>query len=198
MKNDNESDRTSLFKRDIRKRIQNKRNSLPIWDRKKRSKIIAEKFFGTAYYNNSNNILIFYPFRSEIDVTIIIRQALENKKNIILPRIHDQELKLFYVDNLKKQLERGAYGIMEPIIGLCRPAKISDIDLVVVPGISFDKNLNRLGYGGGYYDKLLLHIPEGVKKIALCFDIQVVDSIPVSEHDIKVDILITDTKIYHP
>ena len=198
MKNDNESDRTSLFKRDIRKRIQNKRNSLPIWDRKKRSKIIAEKFFGTAYYNNSNNILIFYPFRSEIDVTIIIRQALENKKNIILPRIHDQELKLFYVENLKKQLERGAYGIMEPIIGLCRPAKISDIDLVVVPGISFDKNLNRLGYGGGYYDKLLLHIPEGVKKIALCFDIQVVDSIPVSEHDIKVDILITDTKIYHP
>lgn len=198
MKNDNESERTSLFKRDIRKRIQNKRNSLPIWDRKKRSKIIAEKFFGTAYYNNSNNILIFYPFRSEIDVTIIIRQALENKKNIILPRIHDQELKLFYVDNLKKQLERGAYGIMEPIIGLCRPAKISDIDLVVVPGISFDKNLNRLGYGGGYYDKLLLHIPEGVKKIALCFDIQVVDSIPVSEHDIKVDILITDTKIYHP
>jgi len=197
MKNDNESERTSLFKSDIRKRIQNKRNSLPIRDRKKRSKIIAEKFFGTAYYNNSNNILIFYPFRSETDVTIIIRQALENKKNIILPRIHGQELKLFYVDNLKKQLERGAYGIMEPTTDLCRPAKISDIDLVVVPGISFDKNLNRLGYGGGYYDKLLLRIPEGVKKIALCFDIQVVDSIPVSEHDIKVDILITDTKIYH-
>ncbi|NQT67848.1 MAG: 5-formyltetrahydrofolate cyclo-ligase [Actinobacteria bacterium] len=198
MKNDNKSERTSLFKSDIRKRIQNKRNSLPIRDRKKRSKIIAEKFFGTAYYNNSNNILIFYPFRSETDVTIIIRQALENKKNIILPRIHGQELKLFYVDNLKKQLERGAYGIMEPTTDLCRPAKISDIDLVVVPGISFDKNLNRLGYGGGYYDKLLLRIPEGVKKIALCFDIQVVDSIPVSEHDIKVDILITDTKIYHP
>jgi 5-formyltetrahydrofolate cyclo-ligase len=198
MKNDNESERTSLFKRDIRKIIQNKRNSLPIRDRKKRSKIIAEKFFGTAYYNNSNNILIFYPFRSEVDVTIIIRHALKNKKNIILPRIHDQELKLFYVDNLKKQLERGAYGIMEPTPSLCSPAKISDIDLVVVPGISFDKNLNRLGYGGGYYDKLLLHIPEGVKKIALCFDIQVVDSIPVSEHDIKVDILITDNKIYHP
>lgn len=198
MKNDNESVRNILLKKELRKRIQNKRNSLQIRDRKKRSKIIAEKFFGTAYYNNSNNILIFYPFRSEIDVTIIIRQALENKKNIILPRIHDQELKLFYVDNLKKQLESGTHGIMEPIIGLCRPAKISDIDLVVVPGISFDKNLNRLGYGGGYYDKLLLHIPEGVKKIALCFDIQVVDSIPVSEHDIKVDILITDTKIYHP
>ena len=198
MKNDNESVRNNLFKKKLRRKIQNKRNNLPIWDRKKRSKIIAEKFFNTAYYINSNNILIYYPFRSEIEVTIIIRQALKNKKNIILPRVHNQELKLFYVDNLKKQLERGAHGIMEPTTNLCRPAKISDIDLVIIPGVVFDKNLNRLGYGGGFYDRLLPLIPAGVKKIALCFDIQVVDSIPVSEHDIKVDLLITDTSIYHP
>ncbi|MBA7509166.1 putative protein YqgN [subsurface metagenome] len=198
MKNDNESVRNNLLKKELRKKIQNKRNNLPIWDRKKRSKIIAEKFFNTAYYINSNNILIYYPFRSEIDVTIIIRQALKNKKNIILPRVHDRKLKLFYIDNLKKQLEIGAYGIMEPTTGLCRVAKISGIDLVIVPGLVFDKNLNRLGYGGGFYDRLLPLIPAGVKKIALCFDIQVVESIPVSEHDIKVDLLITDTNIYHP
>lgn len=198
MKNDNESIRNILLKKELRKKIQNKRNNLPIRDRKKRIKIIAEKFFNTVYYINSNNILIYYPFRSEIDVTIIIKKVLENKKNIILPRVHDRKLKLFYVDNLKKQLERGAYGIMEPTTGLCRPAKISDIDLVIVPGVVFDKNLNRLGYGGGFYDRLLPLIPAGVKKIALCFDIQVIDSIPVAEHDIKVDILITDTKIYHP
>lgn len=198
MKNDNESVRNNLLKKELRKKIQNKRNNLPIWDRKKRSRIIAEKFVSTAYYINSNNILIYYPFRSEIDVTIIIRQALKNKKNIILPRVHDRKLKLFYIDNLKKQLEIGAYGIMEPTTGLCRAAKISSIDLVIVPGLVFDKNLNRLGYGGGFYDRLLPLIPAGVKKIALCFDIQVVDSIPVSEHDIKVDLLITDTNIYHP
>jgi len=198
MKNDNESVRNNLLKKELRRKIQNKRNNLPIWDRKKRSKIIAEKFVNTAYYINSNNILIYYPFRSEIEVTIIIRQALKNKKNIILPRVHDRKLKLFYIDNLKKQLEIGAYGIMEPTPGLCRAAKISGIDLVIVPGLVFDKNLNRLGYGGGFYDRLLPLIPVGVKKIALCFDIQVVDSIPVSEHDIKVDLLITDTNIYHP
>ncbi len=198
MKNDNESVRNNLLKKELRRKIQNKRNNLPIWDRKKRSKIIAEKFVSTAYYINSNNILIYYPFRSEIDVTIIIRQALENKKNIILPRVHNRKLKLFYVDNLKKQLERGTHGIMEPTAGLCRTAKISDIDLVIVPGLVFDKNLNRLGYGGGFYDRLLPLIPAEVKKIALCFNIQVVESIPVSEQDIKVDLLITDTNIYHP
>lgn len=87
---------------------------------------------------------------------------------------------------------------MEPTASLCRPAKISDIDLAVVPGVGFDKNLNRLGYGGGFYDKLLLNIPDTVKKIALCFDIQVVDRIPVSKNDIKVDLLITNTRIYYP
>lgn len=198
MSNNNKLKQTGFFKKKLRKKIQNKRNSLPVLDRKKRSKIIAEKFFSTVYYNDSNNILIYYPFRSEIDVTIIIRQALKNKKNIILPGVYNRKLKLFYINNLKKQLEMGAYGIMEPITGLCRAAKISDIDLVIVPGLVFDKNLNRLGYGGGFYDRLLPLIPAGVKKIAPCFDIQVVESIPVSEHDIKVDLLITDTNIYHP
>ncbi|OFW53736.1 MAG: 5-formyltetrahydrofolate cyclo-ligase [Actinobacteria bacterium RBG_13_35_12] len=197
MKNNNKLNQTSSCKEKLRKKIQNRRDNLRVRYRKERSKIIAEKFFNTVYYINSNNILIYYPFRSEVDVTIIIKKALKNKKNIILPRIDKHNLNIFYVNDLKKQLEKGTYGIMEPAIGLCRPADISDIDLAVVPGVGFDKKLNRLGYGGGFYDKLLLYIPEGVKKIALCFDIQVVNSIPALENDIKVDCIITDTEIYH-
>jgi 5-formyltetrahydrofolate cyclo-ligase len=197
MKNNNKLNQTSSCKEKLRKKIQNRRDNLRVLYRKERSKIIAEKFFNTVYYINSNNILIYYPFRSEVDVTIIIKKALKNKKNIILPRIDKHNLNLFYVNDLKKQLEKGTYGIMEPTIGLCRPADISDIDLAVVPGLGFDKKLNRLGYGGGFYDKLLMHIPEGVKKIALCFDIQVINNIPASENDIKVDCIITDTEIYH-
>jgi len=198
MKNNNKLKQTGLYKKELRKIIQNKRDNLQIRYRKKISKIIAEKFLDTVYYTNSSNILIYYPFRSEVDVTIIIKEALKDRKNIILPRTSDHRLKLFYVNDLEKQLEKGAYGIMEPTASLCRPAKISDIDLAVVPGVGFDKNLNRLGYGGGFYDKLLLNIPDTVKKIALCFDIQVVDRIPVSKNDIKVDLLITNTRIYYP
>ena len=198
MKNNNKLKQTGLYKKELRKIIQNKRDNLQIRYRKKISKIIAEKFLDTVYYTNSSNILIYYPFRSEVDVTIIIKEALKDKKNITLPRISNRRLKLFYVNDLEKQLEKGTYGIMEPTAALCRPAKISDIDLAVVPGVGFDKNLNRLGYGGGFYDKLLLNIPDTVKKIALCFDIQVVDRIPVSKNDIKVDLLITNTRIYYP
>ena len=68
--------------------------------------------------------------------------------------------------------------------------------LAVIPGLGFDKSLNRLGYGGGFYDRILTHIPEEIKKIAFCFDIQVVEKIPVMEHDIKIDVLITESRIY--
>jgi len=86
---------------------------------------------------------------------------------------------------------------MEPIPRLCKSAGPSDIYLAIVPGVGFDKNLNRIGYGGGFYDKLLLLIPEEIKKIALCFNIQIVDRVPISEHDIKIDLLITESKIYN-
>ncbi len=198
MKIDNEFESTEFLKKNIRKLLQDKRDNLLTPFRKKISKIIADKFFDTDYYINSNKILIYYPFRSEVDTTIVIKKALKDDKNIILPQISGQRLELFYVNDLKKQLKKVTYDIMEPNAVLCRKAKISDIDLAVVPGVGFDKNLNRLGYGGGFYDKLLPYIPKGVKKIALCFDIQVIDMIPVSKNDIKVDLLITDTGIYYP
>ncbi len=197
MRNKKNPERIELLKKNFRKKIQKKRNNLSVEYRGKSSKLIAEKFFSTVHYISSKIILIYHPFKSEVDTAIIIREALKNKKNIVLPRVHNNKLELFFVNNPSEQLERGSYHIMEPVAELCRPAKISDIDLAVVPGVSFDKNLNRLGYGGGYYDKILLQIPPKVKKIALCFDIQVVNSIPVLEHDIKIDMLITETKIYY-
>jgi 5-formyltetrahydrofolate cyclo-ligase len=196
MKNNQRSRETDLFKKKLRKEIREKRDSIPIAERKRTSKIIVEKFHNTNYYIDSNNILAYYPFGSEIDTTILISSALENNKSIILPKVYYRELRLYYVDKLSEQLERGKYGILEPVPRFCKPAEMKDIDLAVVPGIGFDKNLNRLGYGRGFYDRFLKLIPEEVKKIALCFDVQVVEYIPVSEHDIKIDLLITESEIY--
>jgi 5-formyltetrahydrofolate cyclo-ligase len=196
MKNNQESIITVIFKKKLRKEIREKRDRIPASDRKNRSKIIAEKFYNTNYYTESHNIMAYYPFGSEIDTSLVIIRALENNKSIILPKVFDQELKLYYLDKFSEQLEKGKYGIMEPIPRLCRTAKIKDVDLAIIPGLGFDKNLNRLGYGGGFYDRLLTLIPGEVKKVAFCFDVQVVGSIPVSEYDIKIDILITESKIY--
>ncbi|MDD3628169.1 MAG: 5-formyltetrahydrofolate cyclo-ligase [Actinomycetota bacterium] len=192
----NNSEIIKFLKNNVRERVQRERNNLPVNYREKSSRAIAKKFLNCSFYTVSNNILIYYPFRNEVETTLIIEDALKDNKNIILPRVHNKELELYYVTNLKEQLKAGAYGIMEPVASRCKPAKISDVDLVVVPGVSFDKKFYRLGYGGGYYDRILSRIPKKVKKIALCFDIQVVDSLPVSAHDIKVDMIITESKIY--
>jgi 5-formyltetrahydrofolate cyclo-ligase len=196
MKNNYEPEITVSFKKKLRKEIREKRGSIPVSKRKDKSKIIAEKFFLTDYYTKSHNILAYYPFGSEIDTSLVIIRALENNKGIILPKIFGQDLKLYYLDKLSEQLEKNKYGIMEPIPRFCRPAKIKDIDLAIIPGLSFDKNLNRLGYGRGFYDRLLTLIPSKIKKIAFCFNIQVIDKIPATEHDIKIDVLITESKIY--
>ncbi|MDD3818550.1 MAG: 5-formyltetrahydrofolate cyclo-ligase [Actinomycetota bacterium] len=196
MKNKNNSEIINSLKKSIREKVQRERNNLPVSYREKSSKTIAKKFLNCSFYTSSGNILIYYPFRNEVETTLIIESALKDNKNIILPRVCNKELELYYVTDPEKQLEVGAYGIMEPISSMCKPAKISDIEIAIVPGVSFDKKFYRLGYGGGYYDRFLSSIPEKVKKIALCFDIQVVDSLPASSHDIKVDMIITESKIY--
>ncbi|MBC8387162.1 MAG: 5-formyltetrahydrofolate cyclo-ligase [Actinobacteria bacterium] len=183
-------------KKQLRKYIQNKRDNLALGLRNKKSKEIALKFLKTRDYLNSKNIFIFYPFRSEIDTTIIIKKALKESKNIILPRVEGTLLNLYFINDVHTQLQEGSYGIMEPIPSSCIKAYISDINLAIVPGVAFDKNLNRLGYGGGFYDKILKNLPQGIKKIALSFDVQIVSNIPVLGYDIKIDMLITESKIY--
>ncbi len=194
----NKIEEINFEKRKLRKYIQNKRDWLSLKEREKRSKEAVEKFIRTKYYIEAKNILIYYPFRSEIDTTIIIKDALSRNKKIILPKVDNNELSLYFINDISVQLEKGNYSIMEPVPSLCRCAKVTDIDLAVMPGVCFDKSLNRLGYGGGFYDNLLSYLPNRVKKISLCFDIQVLSkNIPTSKNDKKIDILITESTIYY-
>jgi len=186
-----------LEKKKLRNCIQDKRSALSIKEREIKSKAAAEKFFSTRNYIKAKNILIYYPFRSEINTKIIIEDALNKGKKIILPKVDKNKLNLYFVSNLKDQLEKGAYCIMEPAPLLCERARVTDIDLAVIPGIGFDKNFNRLGYGGGFFDRLFPYLPKRVKKVALCFDIQIMPDIPVTRNDKKIDILITESKIYN-
>ena len=183
-------------KQNLRKLIQDKRNAIPAIERINKGKKAAEKFFLTKDYMEAINILLYFPFRSEIDTTIIIRKALQDCKKIILPRVWHKNLDLYFIENYEHQLKKSSYGIMEPVPELCKPAEISDIDLAIVPGICFDKNLNRLGYGGGFYDKLIPLLNNNVKKIALCFEMQMLPEIPVLSHDTKMDEIITESNIY--
>ena len=181
-------------KSSIRKDIQDNRDSLDKRSRQEKSLLIAGRLIGLEKYRDSSNILAYYPFRSEIDTSIIIKDALNCGKEVALPRVGNGGLDLYYIKDLSKDLEPGSYDIMEPIPSRCRPAEPHKMDIVIVPGVGFDRKHNRLGYGGGFYDRLLAGIPRSVPRIALAFDLQVLDEIPVSGHDLKIDILITESQ----
>jgi 5-formyltetrahydrofolate cyclo-ligase len=195
MKSNNSSKEIKELKIKIRSGIQERRDRLDKSIRQAKSRLIANRLMGLSQYGESSNILAYYPFRSEIDTRIIIRDALARGKRIALPRVGEEGLDLFYIKDLEKDLESGSYDIMEPIPCRCEKAEPSQINMAIIPGVGFDREHNRLGYGGGFYDRLLNSIPERAPRIAVAFDLQVIDKVPVSGHDLKIDLLITESLI---
>jgi 5-formyltetrahydrofolate cyclo-ligase len=184
-------------KKEFRRFMQQRRSALSKKEREAKSRFIANALFDQELYKSADNIVIYYPFGSEINTLYIIDDALKNGKKIILPKVRNNELQLCYVKDLKIDLVEGAFGIMEPK-ATCKVARLEDIDLIVLPGTCFDRKMNRIGYGGGFFDRILARMPAATSKIALAFDIQVLDFIPNEEFDKKVDLIITETKIYYP
>lgn len=183
-------------KKNLRKSVQLARDKIEPGVRLEKSKIIAERFASLPEYKTAKTILLYYPFRSEPDIRIIIDRALCDGKKIVLPKVEGNMLKLFYVNDIAGQLKIGAFGIMEPDEDKCKGAAVNDIELALVPGVCFDRFLNRLGYGGGFYDRLLPCLPESAKKISVCFQEQMVDKIPSGKYDIAVDMVLTEKKTY--
>lgn len=156
---------------------------------------IFNKLKNTELYKNARNIFIYISFSNEINTINIIKKALEDKKDVFIPKIYKtnksmKAIKLNSFDDLKKN----SMGILEPIDD-SKYIEKENIDLIVVPGVVFDKDCNRIGYGGGYYDRYLKDIAYKNNKVVLAYDLQVIDKIESEEHDIKVDYIITNSKI---
>ena len=98
--------------------------------------------------------------------------------------------------DLEKETTKGSFGILEPINEVVedkRLIKPEEIDLVIVPGVAFDKNMNRIGFGGGFYDRYLSLLKSSCKKVGLAYQFQIVEKIETEEHDMKVDMIVTES-----
>ena len=132
----------------------------------------------------------------EFDTRSLLRKILENKR-LFLPKSAKREIKLdiYQIENLDADLEKGLYDIMEPIPSKSQKVSISLMDLVIVPGSVFDESGGRYGFGAGYYDSLLENY-NGIK-VALALDFTVMKfKLKLQPHDIKMDYIITEKKIY--
>jgi len=184
-------------KEEIRKKTLSKRNQLSEKDRVIFSKIIFNKLIESQEYKKADRIAVYYPVGSEVQTLEIIRDALIKKKKVGLPRvINNDEIKFYQI--IEKYLEeveftQGKYGIMENIDST---VELDQIDLLIIPGVAFDDECNRIGYGKGYYDRFLGQNDIGFI-VGLAFENQMVKYIPINELDQKVDCIITNKNNYY-
>ena len=181
-------------KKVLRNKILEIRDSLNNNEKELIDNKIFNELINTDLYKRSINIFIYISFSNEINTRSIIEKAFKDKKNVFIPKVYKDDklmkaIKLNSIDELKKN----SMGILEPIDDSNYIEK-ENIDLIVVPGVVFDKECNRIGYGGGYYDRYLKDIKSKKNKIALAYDLHIVDKIESEVHDIKVDYIITNTR----
>jgi 5-formyltetrahydrofolate cyclo-ligase len=156
-----------------------------------KSREIEERLFSLPEFTSARVILFFASFRSEVDTIPMIRRALLAGKRVVLPKVKSRELGLFEIRDLAKDVSPGAWGIPEP--GESRAVRLDEIDLILMPGAAFDERGNRLGYGAGFYDKLLVAFTK--MTVALAFEAQIVPQVPADPHDIPVKKIVTEMRV---
>ncbi len=158
-------------------------------ERLAKSRIIFDRLFRLPEFRKALTILFYFPFNGEVNTVEMIKQAQKLGKRIGLPRIMRDKKRIIpaIVDSLEEDLETGPYGIKQPKTNRLQALRLENLDMVIVPGVAFDKRNNRLGRGGGYYDRFLKSLPSLIPTVGLAFDFQIVDHLPQQEkHDIPV------------
>jgi len=174
-------------KKELRKRIKELKKTVPAGELKRQSRIIQEKVITSEYFKNSEHILLYWALPDEVDTKQILREWFRKKK-LYLPVIKGDDLNIVPFEGEDKMIPDAKYGIPEPA-----GTKLEDesvIELIIVPGVAFDRQNNRLGRGAGYYDRILKRL-SNTTKAGLAFDFQLLDNIPTETHDIKMDIVIS-------
>lgn len=181
-----------MMKDELRLKMREKRRNMTTDEVKEKSAVIQDALFSLDCFKNADTACTFISAFKEPDTAAIIKRLLFDGKKVVVP-VTDTDnttLILSYIEDMS-DLEKGAFGILEPTA--IKPASESDIDAVLVPGLAFDIRGGRMGFGKGYYDRFLEKTD--AVKIALCYDFQLFDKIPTEPHDVPMDIIITENGI---
>ncbi|MBF8983376.1 5-formyltetrahydrofolate cyclo-ligase [Lutibacter sp. B2] len=184
-------------KKQLRSEILNERKNLPIPIVSEKSGKISELLKSMNLYKNAQSVMVYIDFRNEVKTNDIINDLLSKNKRVVIPISipETREMILSQLLNPGKELTKGTYGILEPKKEYIREVNPETIDLILVPGVAFDEEGYRLGYGGGYYDRFLDKLTKNIPSIALAFDLQIMEKVPRDVHDHAVDSIVTESRI---
>jgi len=186
----------SSDKKTLRHEILLKRDSIPLRIKKEKDSAIQERIVRLPEFTNAKTICFYASFRSETDTMQVIEMSFNAGKRVVLPKVDkgNNRLKLYEVKSMD-ELSRGYMDILEPSVSENRLRGLDNIDLVIIPGAAFDINGSRLGYGAGFYDKLLSEMKKKIPVVAPAYEEQIVAEIPAEPHDVKVDKIVTEKRV---
>lgn len=183
------------MKKRLRKEIKEKRIAMDLEWKKEADLIIENKFLNLNTFVNCKSIFLYVSMENEVNTLNIISKSLELGKKVYVPKVHNETktMRALRIESLRDLNESGAFGILEP--SWEKEELKGDIDIILTPGLAFDKKGGRLGYGGGFYDKFF-KIHKESNRVVLSYEYQIVDGIPMEDYDERVNLIITEKNIY--
>ena len=172
-----------MNKQELRKQIRAQKRAMTTAQIEGKSRILGELFVQTEEYRRAGTIYGYLPYNQEVRTVPMLEQALRDGKRVAVPKCYGDEMRFIYMEDLS-QVAPGYAGIPEPIAD--GPVAADETALVLMPGLAFDPQGHRIGYGGGFYDRFLAEEP-GHPTLALCYDFQMLPSLETEEFDIPVD-----------
>lgn len=172
-----------MDKKALRAEIRAQKRAMTAQEIEEKSAALAEAFYKTAEYKNAKTIYGYLPYNQEVRTTQMLAHALVDGKQVAVPKVYGDEMKFILLSDLS-QVAKGYAGIPEPIAD--GPVAADPTALMLMPGLAFDPEGHRLGYGGGFYDKFLAAEPDH-PTLALCYDFQMLPHLDTESYDIPVD-----------
>ena len=172
-----------MNKQELRRMIREKKRAMTAAEIEEKSAKLGELFAASEAYRNARTIYGYMPYNQEVRTVPMLERALRDGKRVAVPKCYGDEMKFIYLDDLTK-VEKGYANIPEPIAD--GPVADDETALVLMPGLAFDPQGHRIGYGGGFYDKFLAAEPNH-PTLALCYDFQMLPQLETEEFDIPVD-----------
>ena len=155
-------------------------------ERSRKSRLIAEQLWKLPAIQKARGILFYASMPGEVETLAMIEKAFFYGKRVALPIVEQNQRKLIpTLISSMEDVHKKKHGISEPHFDPDKTIAVKDIDAVIVPGVAFDKQYNRLGRGAGYYDRFLSTLPKHVATVGLAFDFQLTESLPVEAHDMR-------------
>ncbi len=184
-----------LAKKELRTRLKANLAALSPDEVRQRSRQACNSLVAQPEFERSETVMVFLSLPMEINTTLLVLRAWQEGKRVLAPRVSWEQRRMMPVEirSLTEDIEETQWSLRQPLQG--DPVPLSMIDLVVVPGLGFDRAGNRLGRGRGFYDRFLAHSEFTGSTCAIAFEEQVVEAIPADLHDIRVDMLITDQQV---